>query len=416
MTFLAPLALVAGLAAAAIVVVLHLITTRRPPAAPLPTARFVPVSEARAVSRASRPADLVLLALRLLAVLCIGAAFARPVLDAAGPSVRSVILLERSGAVADPAAAREAARAALTAGGALVVFDGTAREVPVDSLDAGAPDAAGHASVSPALLAGVRAAARIARGADSVRLVIVSPLTTASMDAATRSIRASWPGGIELVQVRAAADSAATAPPRLVTTLADDPLAPAISRVRLEAAAREVRIVRRAAELADSGWVRSAARVLVVWPLVGSEAVAPEGIHVTGRPAATLVTPLARLPLSPAGLVLARWSDGTPAVVQRSEGEGCIREVGIGIPLAGDITLRAAFAPLLARIVAPCGGVAAAPLPDSALGWLRGTGGAAPAQGLAATAPVDSPLAAWLLGAALLALAVEWRLRRRERA
>ena len=416
MTFLAPIALVAGLAAATIVMVLHLITTVRPPAAPLPTARFVPVSEARAVSRASRPTDLLLLALRLLAVLCIGGAFARPVFDAAGPSVRSVVLLDRSGAVADPTAARSAARAALTEGGALVFFGGTAREVPVDSLDAGAPDAEGHALLSPALVAGARAAARIARGADSVRLVIVSPLTTASMDAATRSIRASWPGGIELVQLRAAVGSAATVPPRLVTSLADDPLAPALSRVSLEAAAREVRIVRRAAEPTDSAWVRAQARVLVVWPLIAHEGVASEGVYSTGRPAATLVTPLARIPLPQEGDVLARWSDGTPAVVQRREGSGCVRDVGIGIPLAGDITLRAAFAPLLTRIVAPCDGTPAAALPDSALGWLRGTGGAAAALGLAATAPVDSPLAAWLLGAALLALAVEWLLRSRARA
>lgn len=416
MTFLAPLALVAGLAAATIVVVLHLITTRRPPAAPLPTARFVPVSDARAVSRASRPTDLVLLALRLLAVLCISGAFARPVLDAAGPSVRSVVLLERSGAVADPATARESARTALTAGGALVFFDGTAREVSTDSLDADAGEPGASASLSAALVAGTRAAARIARGADSVRLVIVSPFTTASVDAATRSIRASWPGAIELVQVRAVAESAATAPSGLVTSLLDDPLAPALSHVSLDAAAREVRIVRRAAGPADSAWVRESARVLVVWPLIDRETVAPEGVLVTGPEAATLVTPLARLALSPGGDVLARWSDGTPAVAQRKEGGGCVREVGIGIPLAGDITLRPTFAPLLARVVAPCGGARAAPLPDSTLGWLRGSGGAASAPELAATASADSALVAWLLGVALLALTVEWLLRHRERA
>ena len=77
MTFLAPLWLAVAAIAAGVVFALHLITTRRPPAAPLPTARFVPGGDARAASRASRPTDVPLLLLRVLALVLLGAAVAR---------------------------------------------------------------------------------------------------------------------------------------------------------------------------------------------------------------------------------------------------------------------------------------------------------------------------------------------------
>lgn len=413
MTLLAPLALGLGLVAAVVVIGLHLITTRRPPPAPLPTARFVPVTEARAVSRASRPTDLLLLALRLLAVVLIGAAFARPVLDAVGPRVRSVVLLDVSGSVADPAAARAAAVAGLTAGGALILFDTAAREVSPDSLRrSGVVVRAARGALSPALVAARAAAVRIARGADSVRLVLVSPITTHAMDAATVALRGAWPGGIELVRVAAAPDTAAAALPSLVTPLDDDPLLPALARLPRARGAHEVRIVRERASAADSAWVRRDGSVLVIWPLASEAAVTADGVVTSAPEVVTLVAPLGRMTVPADGAVLARWRDGAPAVVQHALGGGCVRQVGIGVPVAGDLTLRAPFGRLLARVVEPCGGRRAPAAADSTLDWLRGEGGAADADQLAVMT-TESPLAAWLLAAALLALTAEWLLRRR---
>lgn len=416
MTLLAPIALGIGIAAALVVVGLHLITTRQPPPAPLPTARFVPVTEARAVSRASRPTDLLLLALRLLAVLLIGFAFARPVLDAAGPRVRSVVLLDVSTSVADPGAARAAALQRLTEGGAFVLFDTAAREVPPDSLgSARAVSFVARGALSPALVAGRRAATRIARGADSVRLVLVSPVTVHAVDAATAALRAAWPGGIELVRVAAAPDTAAAALPRLTTPLADDPLTPALRRLPRARGAHDVRIVRADVSAADSAWARGDGHVLVLWPLASDATFAADAVVTGGPDAVTLVAPLVRMTVPGDGTVLARWRDGAPAVVQHALDGGCLRHVGIGVPLAGDLTLRVPFAQLLERVVEPCAGRAAPPATEATLDWLRGSGAAADADPLAATT-TDSPLAAWLLAAAMLALASEWYVRRRRSA
>jgi len=423
-TLLAPLALGIGIAAAAVVLGLHLLTTRRPPPAVLPTARFVPVSEARAVARAQRPTDLLLLALRMLAVLLIAAAFARPVPDAPGPQVRSVVLLDVSRSLADPVTARAAARERLTVGGALVLFDTAAREVAADSLAVLGDDAStgrgAQGALSPALLAGRRAATRIARGADSVRLVIVSPITEGAADAATAGIRAAWPGGIDLVRVDAAADTATAPAPRLVTALADDPLAPALALLPRARGAHAVRIVRDEPGAPDSVWAREPGHVLVHWPLADPMVAAPDAVRASGTDAVTVVAPLARLPLASGGRVpgrvLVRWRDGSPAATEQPIGAGCARDVGIGLPLAGDLTLRPAFVRLLARLVEPCGGRRPAAIPDSTLGWLRGEGSAAWAAPLAAAAFADSSLGAWLLAAALALLLVEWLVRARRSA
>src|SRR5262245_53869585 len=125
MSWLVPWLVGAGAIAALGIVALHLLTTRRPPPAPLPTARFVPESEVRAVSRARRPTDLLLLALRVLAVMAIGAAFAQPVLDAVGPRVRTIHAVDWSTSVADPGAALQSAVDALGEGDALILMDST---------------------------------------------------------------------------------------------------------------------------------------------------------------------------------------------------------------------------------------------------------------------------------------------------
>jgi hypothetical protein len=181
---------------------------------------------------------------------------------------------------------------------------------------------------------------------------------------------------------------------------------------------------------ADSVWAREGNRVLVAWPARFDEAVAVRGVTAFGgasRPVApvvaTVVAPFASLAL-PAGQpdrdsrVVARWNDGTPAAVQASLGPGCVRHVGIGIPLAGDITLREPFTRLLEALTDPCDGRVRAALPDETVTRLRDgddpTRGLAPAALVAATNPASpSRLPAVLLGVALALLAAEQLARRR---
>ncbi len=403
MSLLAPWMLVGGALAALGVVALHLLTTRRPPPAVLPTARFVPESDVRAVARASRPTDLALLALRALAVLMIGVAFARPVPDAPGPSVRTVFALDLSRSVADTAAARSAVAAHAAAGDSVFPF--------------GAGERVG--ALSTAFVLARRAAARIARGADSVQLVIVSPVGDGAIDAATMPLRAAWPGRIALERVAAAADTARAPRPGLVTALADDPIRPALAQLPAERGTHGVRIVRGALRAADSLWVRAGRRALLHWPVAAAAPLAAEGVTAFGRGEATLVAPLARLPLAQSPLargdaprIVARWSDGVPAVTESPLGDGCVREVGIGIP-AGDLTLREPFTRFLGVLVEPCGGARGPALADSALAWLTAPGPLAPGPALAGADGADHRLPFWLIAIALLLLGAESALRRR---
>src|SRR5471032_1489809 len=124
MSFLAPFWLGVAALAAGAVFALHLITTQRPPASMLPTARFVPAGDARASSRAARPTDLLLLLLRCAALVLLGTAFAGPVTHSRGSSLARVILVDRSrGAQPD---VRDSAGAHMHAGDALVLFDSVA--------------------------------------------------------------------------------------------------------------------------------------------------------------------------------------------------------------------------------------------------------------------------------------------------
>ncbi len=365
MTLLAPLAFALGVVAAGVIVALHLLTTRRPPPQPLPTARFVPLAEARAVARTRRPTDLLLLALRIAALLLIATAFARPVPDAPGPRVRSIVALDLSSAIASPTEVVARAREALADGSALIVFDSVARAVPLDSLDAlvlSEGPRAPVANLSPAFVAARDVARIVARGADSLRLVVVSAFLESGRDAATGAWRDAWPGRVELVRVeRAAAGDSAR----------------------------------------------------LVWPDSAGDA-RPDAVHIAGAGGVTLVAPLARHPV-PEGRVVARWRDGSPAATETSDADGCVRHVGVGVPSAGDLVLRPPYARFVAALRAPCGGAGATAIPDSVLTALSGEGPLAPARALADAAGGESPLAALLLALALLALGAEWWLRREVR-
>lgn len=361
MTFLAPGWLLAAGAVAFGVALLHLIARHLPPVAMLPTARFIPARRARAVSRTVRPSDLLLLLLRVALVLAAGAALARPVLEPRRRAVARVVVLDRSRAVANPGEALDSARSLLREGDVVVAFDSAARELPPRALASIARDGAGaeRGSLSAALIVARRAAARLGEGADTMELIVVSPLARESWDRATPALLARWPGPARLARVALAADSAA-APGVSVRADGDDPLAVALSLLGGLRPEGTVRIVRGAPDAADSAWTRAGERALVLWPrkpdaLWGTrERADTVGAVVTDD--AVMVAPLARDSRVPAGRAVAHWVDGEVAATEQPLGRGCIRSVAIAIPAAGDLALRPDFARLVGALTARCGG------------------------------------------------------------
>jgi hypothetical protein len=114
--------------------------------------------------------------------------------------------------------------------------------------------------------------------------------------------------------------------------------------------------------------------------------------------------------------VVARWMDGAPAAIESALGSGCIRAVGIPLPVAGDLTLRPEFGLFLAELLVPCGGRRlVAPAEESVVMRLAGSGALATARSVRAaeTAGSSSRAAAWLLIGALVLAVVDHLLRRR---
>ncbi|HEV8410733.1 MAG TPA: BatA domain-containing protein [Gemmatimonadaceae bacterium] len=409
MSFLAPAWIGAAVAAALGAVLLHLITTQRPPASVLPTARFVPAGDARASSRAARPADLPLLALRCVALLLLGAAFAGPVTRPGGTSLARVIVADRSrGAQGD---VRDSARTLFQNGDALVLFDSAASVVTSGAADSIGALTSGRArgSLSAALVGARRAARELAQRADSVELVVVSPLTGDELDAASAGMFANWPGRARLVRSAAARHGSPAV--TLVSDDADDALRPVVAALNAESArgaAGAVRIVRAAASAADSAAARAGA-ALVVWPRAGAAPATAQGLLAAG---ATMVAPLARISLPAGGAIVARWADGAPAAAEWPLGAGCVRMIGAGLPAAGDISLQPAFFSVARALLAECSGAAmGAPAADSVAKSFARPGPAATAAALR-SGEENSPLAPWLFGAALLLLVGELFVRR----
>jgi hypothetical protein len=132
-----------------------------------------------------------------------------------------------------------------------------------------------------------------------------------------------------------------------------------------------------------------------------------------------VVAPFARPAASPESRVpshepVARWSDGGVAASEARTGSGCIRNVTVPVPVAGDFVLRESFRRLFAGLTGPCGGardprVAA----DSLITQLAGIGPLASARGWTRDRGETPPLARWFLVAAALLLLAEPLLRRR---
>jgi hypothetical protein len=415
MSWLVPSALVVAGVAALVAIALHFIARSRPLAEPLPTARFIPQRPVRARTRSFALNDLLLLLIRLLVLGALGAAVAGPVFATARARVERIVLVDRSRAVANIAEVRDSVRSLARPGDVLIAFDSAATMVrSVDSL-ARVP---ARGSLSAALAAALREAGVIAKRADSVELVVVSPLVAGEIDEATNRIRDVWVGRIRPVRVRAESDSGKAF--RLMADAStDDPVVAGLA-LRGLIGSGEGRLIRGRVTAADSAWVRGGNRLLVHWPSSDTATVWPartsiDAIGGVSSATGSLVSRFPRL-WRLEGEAIARWADGEPAAVERAAGSGCIRDVGLLLDPSSDIALREPFGRFVQALVAPCGGNRnATPMNDAWIAQFSGTGGLASAEIFRDRASGSSAWTPWLLAAAALLLIVELLARRSER-
>jgi hypothetical protein len=342
-----------------------------------------------------------------------------------------VILADVSRSVGRIAEVRDSVRALYQTGDALVVFDSSARLVKgsardsIDRLTRADQDGA----LSPALITALRTASDHRTRADSFELVIVTPLKSGLMDAATDAIRELWPGRARVVRVAARADTAFSASGFRVEGPPDDPVRLAASLTGAPPTETAVRIVRGAATAADSAWSALDGHTLVRWPASDAPpgwtphtpadtvgAIVSDGIALVGA-----FERRWRLE-APAGAervgvrVAARWVDGEPAAVEHRVAMGCIRDVAFPVPAQGDLVLRPSFARMLRTLARPCdASVGGAALTPSALAALAGAGRLAASAAIPRPDVVATPLVPWLLAAALFAALAELVVRRRTR-
>jgi len=328
-TFLAPGWLLAGALGALMVVAIHLLARRNPRPYPLPTTRFIPERPASAAALARRPSDLLLLLLRATAVFWLGLAFAQPVF----PPPRHTALIALVDRTRAAPVLDDSTKALLAKADRVVEFD---------------------SAISSGLITAFRAAGTLRRVADSVDLLVVSPLVREEWDAATLPVARAWPGRIRVRWV------APVVHPEPVSPMAIDPEDPlAATLALLGPLPSMVRIVRRGANTADSTWA-SGGGALVVWPdnleHSGWAPVKPDTASAVATGQIVVVASFVRSVSLPLGRAIARWNDGTPAAVERPLGSGCQRDVGIPVTPVGDFVLRPSVRQLSRRLLAPCGG------------------------------------------------------------
>jgi hypothetical protein len=330
LSFVSPWLFGVAVAASLVVAGLHLLSVRTPPPLMLPTARFVPDGEARAVARQPRLNDVLLLVLRVCALLAAGAALAGVRWQRSTASELRLVVADD--ALRADTAWRDSLTRALTAEEALLDVQFS---VGV-SRDAGA-----------ALVTALRRAGELTaqyRSVSRVDLTVVLPPRVSSR-AGFDAWRAQWPGRVRVVQhgVSAVAQVDTTAADVQVVGGERDDIVPAALARSLPGATRVVRFERGAsagdAAVADP---RAASTTVVTWPTRG----VPQGWDARGTPdtvgalvanGEVLVGPFvrtaalgaalqARVDSGPAAAsparVIAWWSDGEAAAVEQAAGGG----------------------------------------------------------------------------------------------
>ena len=415
--WLVPSALAIAGVAALVAVGLHLIARSRPVAEALPTARFIPLRAVHARTRSLALSDVLLLMLRLAAILSIGVAVAAPIVASARGRVVRIVVIDRSRNVASLAEVRDSVGSLLSGGANVVVFDTAARAIGAAAAESLSLSPS-RGSLSAALASAIQTAAALSAQSDSVELIVVSPFGEDELDAATQPLRASWPGRIRLVPVRGeSVDSVDTAARIESSADADDPVIAGLSLASVPTARRLVRVARDKPTTQDSTWARDSGHVLVHWPGADSAADWPRRASIDAIGGVTSATGalVGRFPRAwtLAGPAIARWADGEVAAIEIRTGDGCIRDVGVLVDPASDITLRAPFRRFASALVAPCGGARSARRADDVtLTRLAGTGKLAAARTVRANGSAASAWTPWLGIAGAVLLLVELAVRR----
>ncbi|MBV9774250.1 MAG: BatA domain-containing protein, partial [Gemmatimonadetes bacterium] len=460
LTFARPALLAAGALAALVPLALHLIARRPPQRVALPTLRFLAPDPRTAIRVRRRPTDLLLLALRVLLLLLLGGAAAGPAWLPRQHGTAELVLLDRSAGMRGPAwrAAVEAARRRLLgpdgrARGSLVVFDTAAMRVEPRAVTAALLDSlAGSApgTVAPSYAAALRAipgAARELRGADSVRVTLLSALRWDGWRPGLAYVRrAAWPGSLTLPVLPTSSDSVAsggatsgrrgtafvvaqpggggyvaaalgatgwTVRANAVDAATDSVAAYfVLARVDADEAARLIRAARAGATVVVSGAEAAGAfGDALPWQSSGAGAATSgdlllaSGIRLTGAEGGASGGPAAGAHL------IASWEDGRPAGAMARVGRGCLVYLAAGLE-SGTSPLSATYpraVDALARSCAAAGEArGAALLDEGARAILRGDGrpAAVPVASFAARAG-GIELRRWVLAAALLVALLE---------
>jgi hypothetical protein len=412
LTFASPWLFGMAVAASLVVAGLHLLSVRRPPPLMLPTARFVPDGEARAVARQPRLNDVLLLLLRIAAVLAAGAALA-------GARWQNTTASELRLVVAD-----EALRADT------VWRDSVTRALAGDDALVDVRFARGMSrDVGAALVAAIGRAGQITtthRAISRVDLTVVLPVRTASR-AGFDAWRSQWPGRVRVV-LRGSPElvpvDTTAADVRVVGGVRDDIVEAALGR-SLADAPRRVLIERGNAARAAVAAERTVSTIVVSWPTNGApDGWEPRSVQDTvGALVANgevLVGPFVRTTSPTRALqaridsgsamlapvrVIAWWSDGAPAAVEQATagGNGCARSVSVVLPAAGDLLLSNEARGFRRALTAPC---EAGSVPSSVLMNDGGRGDSlAPATAFRITDSRQNRSDPWWLTPALLALA-----------
>ncbi|HEX2081712.1 MAG TPA: hypothetical protein VHG08_28670, partial [Longimicrobium sp.] len=317
-----------------------------------------------------------------------------------------------------------------------------------------AAGATGAAADYAAALRAIPPAARELRGADSVRVRMISALAEEGWTPGLAPLRrAAWPGTLDLARVpiaRAAADPAPAAAPELASaTLAargGGYVATALAAVGMEGprvspqgalpADAEVYVLLDAPSSAVAGQllerVRAGATVIVTpagasdalrsaLPWTGGFALARGGGAMWFDAETELAGAAGRVEVGgPAAgaRTVAAWEDGRPAVTAHRVGSGCVVFVGTALE-GGELPFQAQYPAALARLARGCeAGARAAehrPLDPGALAILRGRGPSAVAANALGAAGAGIALGRWILAAAVLVALIETFLAYRRR-
>jgi hypothetical protein len=188
-------------------------------------------------------------------------------------------------------------------------------------------------------------------------------------------------------------------------------LGPALGGRVVRTDTHAVRLVRGNPTGADSAHARGGG-VMVRWDSIGTRTAVPLAVAMGD---VVVVATLARTAHDSDGVVLARWADGSPAAVERPLGRGCVREVAIGVPAAGDLPLSPAFQRIVNGLTDACASArfeAGLPLDSGRQAAFVGPAHLASGSALASSRERPTPITSWLLVVALACALLELLLRR----